>query len=116
MLSDLEILKVYGAMARHAAESQRVSSINVTHAAKPGYKAIEVEPFDVFLKRAQIEGSLDQAFKHRNAQLPVSPNGNSVNIEQEVLKSAEASGQHHMAMTVYSKTIDLVRAAMGRRN
>jgi len=115
MLSDMDIFKIYGAMARHAADSQRVSAANVSRASEPGYKAMQVEPFGAFLERAAVDGSFSTPFRLQQTEGPSAPNGNSVNLEHEVFKSAEASGQHDMAMTVYSKTIELMRAAMGRQ-
>jgi flagellar basal-body rod protein FlgB len=32
----------------------------------------------------------------------------------EMFKSAEAAGQHEQAMTVYSKSLDLLRTALGK--
>jgi len=45
----------------------------------------------------------------------MSPNGNNVSLEQEVFNSAEAMGQHSLALSVYTKSMDLLRTAIGRR-
>jgi flagellar basal-body rod protein FlgB len=45
----------------------------------------------------------------------MSPNGNSVSLEQEIFNSAEAMGQHSLALSVYTKSMDLLRTAIGRR-
>lgn len=52
MISDLNLLKIYGAMARHAAESQSVSAANIARANEPGFKASEMESFEAYLARA----------------------------------------------------------------
>ncbi|MEM6410067.1 MAG: flagellar biosynthesis protein FlgB [Pseudomonadota bacterium] len=116
MLTDLNIFKIYGAMARHATESQRITSINVSRSSEPGYRSLEVESFSEFFERAQKAGDLNQTFRVTEAKTPIAPNGNSVSLEKEIFASAEASAQHDMAMAVYGKTLDLMRAAMGRRN
>ena len=47
---------------------------------------------------------------------PASPNGNTVSVEQQVFKSAEAAQQHQMALTVYSKSLEMMKLALGRRS
>ncbi|WP_233355922.1 FlgB family protein [Henriciella aquimarina] len=118
MISNLDVFRIYSAMARHAAESQRMSATNIAHADEPGYKAGEVESFEAYLKRtssAAAAGSHTDGFKTGEASTPASPNGNTVSLEHEIYKSAEAVGQHEMAMNVYSKSLDLLRAAIGKK-
>lgn len=117
MISDLQIFKIYGAMARHAAESQKVSATNVANADAPGFKAGEIESFEAFLARTMQPGSahgMNDEFKLGTSEAPADPNGNNVSLEREVFNSAEAMGQHNMALTVYSKSIDLLRTALGK--
>lgn len=119
MLSDMSLFQIYGAMARHAAETQRTSAENLSRANEPGYKAVEVESFADFMARTGSQmGPLDlsQPFEQRLGTGAAAPNGNTVSIEQEVFKSAEAVGQHNMALSVYTKSIDLMRLALGRRS
>ncbi|MEM9670135.1 MAG: flagellar biosynthesis protein FlgB [Pseudomonadota bacterium] len=118
MISDLDVLKTFGALARHAAESQRVSAENVANAANPGYRAEAVESFETFMKRVEANPSLEMTkaeFRHLKTEGPSAPNGNNVSLEQELFISAEASGQHELAMSAYSKTIGLIKAALGRQ-
>lgn len=117
MISRMPLFQVYGAMARHAAETQRVSASNVANADRPGYKAVELESFDDFLNRVQTRPVEAQgaAFKTFQSVSAAAPNGNTVSLEIEMIRSAEAAGQHDLAMTVYSKSIDLLRAALGKR-
>lgn len=115
---NLGLLQVYSAMARHAADSQRVSAANIAHADEPGYKASEMESFQDFVQRTRTENSPDaftQAFHITEADTPASPDGNSVDLEREVFKSAEAAGQHELAVSVYTKSLDLLRAAIGKK-
>jgi flagellar basal-body rod protein FlgB len=55
------------------------------------------------------------SFRVTESQGPMSPNGNSVSLEQEIFNSAEAMGQHSLALSVYTKSMDLLRTAIGRR-
>jgi len=118
MISDLPVFQIYSAMARHAAETQKVTAENISRAGEPGFKAQEVESFTDFMERASATNdgmSLPTAFRTFEANSPVAPNGNSVDLESEIFKSAAASNQHNLAMTVYSKSMDLLRTAVRRR-
>nr|WP_233343164.1 flagellar biosynthesis protein FlgB [Hyphomonas sp. Mor2] len=118
MLSDMSLFQIYGAMARHAAEAQKTSAGNLARANEPGYKAVEVESFAEFMARTshQPDGvDFSQGFEQRLTAGPAAPNGNTVSIEEEVFKSAEAVGKHTMALNVYTKSMDLMKLALGRR-
>ncbi|KJS34526.1 MAG: flagellar basal body rod protein FlgB [Hyphomonas sp. BRH_c22] len=117
MISDLPMFQVLGAMARHAAESQKVSATNIAHADEPGYKAAKIESFEAFIARAASgtePGGVSASFKTLLADTQAAPNGNTVSLEQELFSSAEAMGQHNLALTAYTKTLDLLRTAMGK--
>jgi flagellar basal-body rod protein FlgB len=119
MISDLSLFQVYGAMARHAAESQQTSAENLARANEPGYKAKEVESFSDYMQRNGPDlkkVDFNQPFQESLSLSAASPNGNTVSIEEQVFKSAEAVGQHNLAMTVYSKSLDMMKLALGRRN
>lgn len=119
MIQDTTLFQVYGAMARYASESQRVSSTNIARASEPGYKAMQIETFQDYVARQPADlggmgGGFASNFKTFQADLPAAPNGNTVVLEREILNSAEAMGQHNMALTVYNKSLDLLRTALGR--
>jgi flagellar basal-body rod protein FlgB len=118
MISQLPLFEIYGAMARYAAESQKVSAANIAHANDPGYKAQQIESFESYLSRAAggvtHSGLSNTSFKTVDAGTPASPSGNTVSIEMELFKSAEAASQHNQAMTVYSKSLELLRTALGK--
>ena len=118
MISQLPLFEIYGAMARYAAESQKVSATNIAHADQPGYKAAQIESFDTFLDRVRMgseAGGLEGSFRTKPADTPAAPNGNTVSLEQELFNSADAMGQHQMALSVYTKSLDLLRTAIGKR-
>lgn len=115
MFSNMDVFKIYSAMARHAAENQSVSARNLAHADDPGFKATEIESFQDYMRRLSMDPSASAEFKSRDADTPASPNGNTVSIEQELYRSAEAMSQHEMALTVYTKSLDLLRSAMGKK-
>jgi flagellar basal-body rod protein FlgB len=117
MFSEIPLFKLYDAMARHAAESQAVSAQNIAHAGQPGYRAMQVEPFSAYVARTSLmdEGAGQPSIKQTLTGDMVSPNGNSVSLEAELMRSVSAADQHRLAMTVYSKSMDLLRGALGKR-
>lgn len=117
MIQTSPLFGVYRALAQHAAEVQKVSAENVARASEPGFKARAVESFEDYMSRVSsaAPGSASSAeFRVFEADLPEAPNGNSVNIENEALTSAQAAGQHAMALSVYSKSLELLRIAISR--
>jgi flagellar basal-body rod protein FlgB len=46
--------------------------------------------------------------------ISVSPDGNTVTLEHEMMRAVEARQQHEMALGIYSMTRDLMRATIGR--
>ncbi|MEO9969867.1 MAG: flagellar biosynthesis protein FlgB [Hyphomonadaceae bacterium] len=104
-------------MAQHAAETQRVSAENIARAGEPGYRAKEVESFSDYMSRTKTDPTVagkPASFSISEAQTPIGPNGNSVSIEQEIFKSVGAGGQHNMALSVYAKSMQLMKMAIGR--
>ena len=119
MIDHLKILQAYSAMASHAAKRHEVLARNIANADTPGFKAQDVQSFaELYTQAARTGQSLNQAVS--SAKLidtggAMSPNGNSVSLEDQMLRSAEAKGQHDMALAVYKKSLDLLRLSLGRR-
>ena len=44
-----------------------------------------------------------------------SPNGNTVSLEQEMVKAASAKQDHDMALAIYRNTSAIIRASLGRQ-
>ncbi len=42
------------------------------------------------------------------------PDGNSVNLEDELIKVSETAGQYQMVTRLYKKQLDMIRTAIGR--
>lgn len=118
VISNLDVFKIYSAMARHAAESQRVAATNISRADEPGYKASQIETFQDFLARTALDESAasgTEGFKTEQVRTGAKPNGNTVKIEQEAFRAADAVSQHEMALSVYTKSLDLLRSAIGKK-
>jgi len=126
MLEKLTVIELASAMARHAAARHRVLAQNVANADTPGYRARDVEDFSAmvnkpFTQRATRAEHFGASPATRAAEPPVieadypaSPDGNSVNLEDQSLRAAETLGQHDLATAVYAKTVDILRIGLGR--
>ena len=45
----------------------------------------------------------------------MSPNGNSVSLEGEMVKAADVKREHDLALAIYGKSLAILRASLGRR-
>lgn len=105
-------------MATHAARRHTVIAENIANADTPGYKAQDTQAFSDIYSHAVRENKdiskLAAASKLIDMDSPASPNGNTVSLEGQMLKSTEAVGQHEMALAIYRKTMDMMKMAIGK--
>jgi flagellar basal-body rod protein FlgB len=113
---------------------QNVLAQNVANADTPGYAAKDLKPvdFDDILKGAtapsQFEGGLSVTDPRHIAIDPAQgtdfgdvdapdteagPNGNTVSLEQEMIRVADTQGEYQAASNLYAKTIDMMKTAIG---
>ncbi len=126
MLGDLKLLSIASALARHSAQRHQVVSENIANADTPGFKAKDLEPFaDAFTRatsqiRAENGGASNNfnstVWRSLDVSSPglTSPNGNTVSLEDQMVRSVQAQGDHDAAVTIYKKTIDILRLSLGR--
>ncbi|MDA8746718.1 FlgB family protein [Litoreibacter sp.] len=128
MLKSLEIFQSAQNMARHAAAQQGVVAKNMAHADTPGFKAMtlpELEhrgssmPMNMTMRAPRPQHILSIANSGNVAPITdpnadISPNGNSVSVETETLKSIEAERAHSRALTVYQSALNILRTSIGR--
>ena len=113
---------------------QDVLSQNVANADSPGYAARDLKPmaFDEMLKRANGGGndtslmvtdphhialSQGSEAEFAGADAPdteASPNGNTVSLEQEMIKVSDTQAQYQAATSLYSKAMAMMRTAIGQ--
>jgi flagellar basal-body rod protein FlgB len=125
MFEKLELTRMAQALAAHSGARMAVIARNVAHADTPGFKAQDLPSFDrVFAAestgmRATRPGHLGAspdglAMVTERASGREAPNGNTVSLEGEMVKSVEARQAHEMALAIYRATSDVVRASLGR--
>lgn len=128
MTNPPDLMNLAFAAARHAATRQDVIAQNIANADTPGFRARDTGRFaDVYRDgsgapmRATRGGHLtgsgteDGSAWIRRSTGIISPNGNSVSIEQEMVRSVEAQRDHSEALAIWRASLDLLRASLGRR-
>lgn len=126
MFEKLEIVRMAQAMASHAAGRQAEIARNIAHADTPGYKAQDLAPFaetyaaDDGALRATRAGHLGvdstpgTETQTRRALGTASPDGNTVSLEAEMVRSAEVRQQHDLALSIYRSSARILRTSLGR--
>lgn len=117
MFEPLAVNRMAHALAAHSATRQGVIAANVAHADTPGYRARDVEDFAETLRRMNAEPARTPVAPRL---LPVdpgqnlSPNGNSVSLDTEMVKAVEARHHFDLALTITRSVSGVIRTALGR--
>jgi len=127
---NIHLLDLAQDLASHAAKRQSLIAENVANADTPKYKAKDIVDFsETYAGRDRSGLTLKTTRESHIAPGQVagpprvfetevmgaeSPNGNSVSLEDQMLRSAAVRQSHDLALGIYSKSLDLMRAALGR--
>ncbi len=125
MFEKLDLTRMAQALAAQSGARMAVIAENVANADTPGYKAKDVPAFAEVYEAGGLEMRATRPghlAAPSAASTPVpdrvrgheSPNGNSVSLEAEMVKSVEARQNHDMALAIYRATSDVIRASLGR--
>ena len=122
-----ELMRMAQELARHSGLRQSVTARNIAHADTPGFRARDIESFaETYQKqdrqvaaRVTREGHIDTGRGHatwNTFDVPgrASPNGNTVSLEEEMVRGTQAQSSHTLALTVYKSSLDILRTALGR--
>lgn len=128
MFEKIEMMRMARAMTAHAAERQVVVARNIANSDTPGFKARDVEDFAARYRDTLPEprktrarhiatpGWSPAAARQVATETGVSPNGNSVSLEEEMVKLAETRREHEMSIGIYRSALNMMRTSIGRRN
>ena len=127
MFERMETMRMAVHSAVHAAGRQAVIAANVANADTPGYRAADLRSFaqtfrdggGMVLRTTRPEhipeadpNSARRLVPDRNAE--PSPNGNTVSLETELVRSASAKRQHDVSLAIYRNALDILRSSLGR--
>lgn len=132
-LGGLPIFQMMTAKMEWSGKRQRVLAQNISNADTPGYAPKDLEPID-FKKKfrheafrlqlattdsSHIQSKIQQsAFgdaKEARKNYEISPTGNAVILEEQLIKVADNSAAHQLATSLYRKNVNLFRIALGRQ-
>lgn len=133
-LPDIPLLNVLRERMSWLNQRQSVLSQNVANADTPGYGARDLKALD-FNKLLQQSSSLTRSAsslavtnpRHiaintsdatgfdqvASADTTADPGGNSVSLEQEMIKVADTQAQYQAASNLYAKAVGMMRTAIG---
>jgi flagellar basal-body rod protein FlgB len=125
----VNVLALASSLAAHATARQQVIAENVAHADTPGYRARDIADFastldatPAFSARMTRPGHIafgadPHGFEPREqtALGAETPNGNSVSLEDQMMRAAEVRQEHGLALGVYAKSLDILRATVTGR-
>ena len=138
MLSGIDLFRLAGDRMRYLTERQSVITRNIANADTPGYRAQDLAPFTVPQGVPGSGTSASMASMGPLALVRTSPrdiaapnggapspqlietdptygenaSGNTVSIEQQMLKSADVANAFSIATAAYSKSLSLFKIAI----
>lgn len=128
MFEQIEMMKMARAMIGHATHRNTIVARNVANADTPNFRARDLEAFEESYNlnmTSTMRSTRDRhmslsEFSSGNAREIISgehhsPNGNSVSLEEEMIKIAELKHQHDKSLGIYKSAIDLMRISIGHR-
>lgn len=130
-LMNLPIFSVLGEKMHWHQTRQGLLAENVANAETPGYRGRDLKPHD-FTRQLQAATSVqmistnaghlagvtqtDPNFQSDRSQpFEVSPRGNSVSLEEEMMRIAQNQVDHQTVATLYSRSLGLIKSAIGKR-
>jgi flagellar basal-body rod protein FlgB len=133
-ITDIPILSMLRTRLNWNQERQRVLAENVSNSDTPGFRERDLVPpkFEEptgmrsvavsTVSLAQTErghigtsGLSNSGFQTETKSYDVRPTGNSVNLEDEMMKVAANQMDYQAATALYSRSLNLLKTAIGRR-
>ena len=131
-LGKLDIFKIASQKMGWLTERQVVLANNIANADTPNYRArdLKSQNFSRMLDASpqmrvaqttsgHITGSVGRSdfrtFKERTADVyEVNPNGNTVVMEEQLMKVSESTIQFQLATNIYTKNLSMLKMAVGQ--
>ena len=134
-ISDLPILNILRTRMEWSLSRQKVLAENVANANTPGFQGRDLTPpqfeepsrlrrpdvANVGLARTEplhlagFPGTGSQFQSTSNGTFEVRPTGNSVNLEDEMMKVAGNQMDYQVATALYTRSLGLIKTALGKR-
>lgn len=128
MFERIETLRMADALIAHGAKRQQLIATNVANSDTPDYRARDLADFSSAYDTAPPIGMRMTNARHvsgsdwgmgasrsTDTNGEPAPNGNTVSLEEEVFRLADARRQFDLALTVTKSSLGLIRTSIGRR-
>ncbi|ARJ69375.1 FlgB family protein [Paracoccus contaminans] len=128
MFGQIDSMRMARELGAHAALRQRVIAANVANADTPGYRAQDLRGFAQTYRDSPAIGLRTTRPDHvsagdwgsaQGARIDAggepAPNGNTVSIEDELVRAAEARREFDLSLSVFQSGMIMLRTAIGRR-
>jgi flagellar basal-body rod protein FlgB len=131
-VTDLPLFSMLKTRMRWLEERQKLLAENVANANTPSYSARDLKQLDF---RSELEASLSPSALHMTTTQPghvgaspstrgfdanpaggfeTSPSGNSVVLEDEMMKVAQTQLDHQTAISLYTRGLGMIKTALGK--
>lgn len=121
------VMKLAQSLARHAGARQTQIAKNIANADVPGYRARDLVDFSEAYQQSLADGgqkttrakhmtatAVQANFQTHDLGGEAAPNGNTVSLEEEMVRAAQAKSSHETALSVYRSSLDILRTTLGR--
>nr|WP_110814158.1 flagellar basal body protein [Pseudoroseicyclus aestuarii] len=108
--SDISFFQVASQRMQWLADRQRVTAQNIANSDTPGFEAQDIAPFSQVLGEARDEPA---RARRDDTAWSISPDGNSVVLEQQTIRAAQTAGEHRLASQLYRKGVEMLTLAGG---
>ena len=128
MFDRIATMHMARSMGSHAASRQTAVARNVANADTPGYRATDLRGFADSYRDGAAMGLRATRPQHVQADAwgstagalidaggEPSPNGNTVSLEDEMVRQADARREFDLSLQVYQSGLSLLRTSLGRR-
>jgi flagellar basal-body rod protein FlgB len=134
-MTDLPMLRAIKDKLKYHEVRQKVLAENVANAETPGYTGRDVKATDFFRMAVQGEapapvstvvtsplhilatpsGDLGQFRQEKVDGYEVTPDGNSVSLEDQMMKVSQNQMDYQVATSLYTRSLGLIKTALGKR-
>lgn len=128
MFGQIDSMRMAQQLGAHAALRQRLIAANVANADTPGYRAQDLRGFAETYRGGPAIGLRTTRPEHMaasdwgsaggariDAGGEPAPNGNTVSIEEELVRAADARREFELSLTIFQSGMSMTRTAIGRR-
>jgi flagellar basal-body rod protein FlgB len=125
-LTQFPLFQAMSGKLRWISQNQTVLSENIANADTPGYAARELSPFTfrralhghrMAMARTEsghiaVSGGAEERVREERKPFEVSPSGNAVVLEEQVMKAADNAMDHQLVTGLYRKHLGMLRMAL----